>query len=80
MNTGEFRGLDHVDRIEAVMQPGDILFVPSGMWHSVRNQSTTIGIRCGFVDPRGMATESVALGLVRFFAARNPTLQAPYRL
>ena len=79
MNTDDFPGLDHVDRIEALMQPGDILFVPSWMWHCVRNESATIGIRCGFVDPRGMATESAVLSFIRLFAARNPsTFEALY--
>jgi hypothetical protein len=79
MNTDDFPGLDHVDRIEVLMEPGDILFVPSWMWHCVRNDSATIGIRCGFVDPRGMVTESAILSFIRLFAARNPsTLEALY--
>jgi len=73
-NTGEFPGIDCIDRFEAVMQSGDLLYVPSWMWHSVQNESPTIGVRCGFVYPRGMVAESFTLAMVRLFAARNPTM------
>lgn len=73
LNVDEFPGLDRIDRIEAVMSPGDVLFVPSWMWHCVKNDSATIGIRCGIVYPRGMVTESSALTFIRLFAARNPS-------
>lgn len=68
-----FPALDSVDRMEVVMQPGDLLFVPSWMWHCVENQSPTIGVRCGFMYPAGMVRESATLAFVRLFAARNPT-------
>jgi hypothetical protein len=39
----------------------------------------TIGIRCGFVDPRGMVSESAVLSFIRLFAARKPVdLEALY--
>ncbi len=78
-NVEEFPGFECIDRIEAVMQPGDVLYVPSWMWHCVRNEAPTIGVRCGFVYPRGMVTESATLSFIRLFAARNPsTLEALY--
>lgn len=73
-NADAFPGIDCIDRMEVVMQPGDLLYVPSWMWHCVQNDSPTIGVRCGFVDPRGMVQESALLAFTRVFAARNPTI------
>lgn len=78
-NAADFPGLDRIDRFELVMQPGDILYLPSWMWHSVKNESPTIGVRCGFVYVKGMLLEAPALSFIRLFAARNPsTLEALY--
>lgn len=78
-NAASFPGLDRIDRMEAVMQPGDILYLPSWMWHSVKNDSPTIGVRCGFVYVKGMLMEAPTLSFIRLFAARNPsTLEALY--
>jgi len=79
LNTEEYPGLDSIDRLEAVMHPGDVLFVPSWMWHCVKNDAPTIGVRCGFVDPAGMVREAFTLSFIRLFAARNPsTFEALY--
>lgn len=72
-NLDRYPGFDCVDRMEAVMQPGDILFNPSWMWHCVQNESPTIGVRCGFVYPPGMLRESMTLTCVRAFAG-NPSM------
>jgi hypothetical protein len=78
-NVEAYPGFECVDRFEALMQPGDVLYVPSWMWHCVRNEAPTIGVRCGFVYPRGMLVESPTLSFIRLFAARNPsTLEALY--
>src|SRR5262249_44224624 len=73
-NDDRYRGFDCIDRMEAVLGPGDILFNPPWMWHSVENDSPTIGVRCGFVYPKGMLSASLTLTLTRVFAARNPSL------
>jgi lysine-specific demethylase 8 len=70
----EFPGLDSIDRMEAVLEPGDLFFMPSWLWHSVQNEAATIGVRCGFIYPKSMFTESATLFFIRVFAARNPTL------
>lgn len=76
-NAEDFPGLDRIDRFELVMQPGDILYLPSWMWHSVKNEAPTIGVRCGFVYIKGMLMEAPTLSFIRLFAARNPsTLEA----
>jgi len=72
-NLERYPGFDCVDRMEALMQPGDILYNPSWMWHCVQNESPTIGVRCGFVYPPGMLRESMTLTFVRAFAG-NPSM------
>ena len=80
-NVADFPGVECIDRMEAVMQPGDVLYLPSWMWHSVKNEAPTIGVRCGFVYPQGMLREAFTLSFIRLFAARNPsTLQALYHV
>ena len=76
-NAAEYPGLDRIDRFELVMQPGDVLYLPSWMWHAVKNEAPTIGVRCGFVYVPGMLMEAPTLSFIRLFAARNPsTLEA----
>jgi len=72
-NLDRYPGFDCIDRMEAVMQPGDILFNPSWMWHCVQNESPTIGVRCGFVYPPGMLRESLTCTSIRAFAG-NPSM------
>lgn len=72
-NVNDYPGLDRIDRFEVVMQPGDVLYVPSWMWHAVKNEAPTIGVRCGFVYVRGMLLEAPTLSFIRLFAARNPS-------
>lgn len=80
-NADEFPGLDRIDRMEAVMHPLDILYLPSWMWHSVKNDSPTIGVRCGFIYAKGMMLEAPTLSFIRLFAARNPsTFEALYHV
>jgi hypothetical protein len=78
-NLEEFPGFDRIDKMEAVLQPGDVLYTPSWMWHWVENDAPTIGVRCGFIDLKGMLTHATTLSLIRLFAARNPSaLEALY--
>jgi hypothetical protein len=69
-----YPGLDCVPRESAVLEPGDILYLPSWYWHSVQNESPTVGVRCGFLYPRSMVGESPLLALVRILGAREPSL------
>ncbi len=70
----QFPGLDCIDRMEAVLEPGDLFFMPSWLWHSVQNEAATIGVRCGFIYPKSMIAESAALFMIRVLVARDPTL------
>ena len=69
-----YPGFESVDRMEAVLQTGDLLFMPSWLWHSVQNETPTIGVRCGFMYPWSMFMEARTLFFIRVFAARNPSL------
>lgn len=51
-NDDEFPGIDSIDTFRADIETGDLLFVPSWMWHAVFNETPTIGIRCGFMQVR----------------------------
>jgi hypothetical protein len=73
-DTHAFPGLDSIDRLEAVLEPGDLFFMPSWLWHSVQNEAATIGVRCGFIYPKSMFSEAATLFFIRVFAARNPTV------
>src|SRR5262245_12094554 len=73
-NVDQFPGFACIDRLEAVMHPGDVLFNPSWMWHCVQNESPTIGLRYGLYHPKTMVSESYTLFLVRLLAARNPSV------
>jgi hypothetical protein len=70
-DTERFPGLESVDCMEAVMNPGDILFNPSWNWHSVQNHAPTIGIRFGMLRPTTMIGGSLTLSAIRFFGGRN---------
>lgn len=81
MNLDDFPGLASVDRLEAVMYPGDVLFVPAWAWHSVRNDSPTIGVRCGLLRPTSMIGSSLTLAWIGLFGARDPSmLEVLYRV
>jgi hypothetical protein len=78
-NGDRFPGFESIDRMEAVLQPGDVYFNPPWMWHAVENDTPTIGVRCGFVHPKGMLAASMTLTMTRIFAARNPSLWEAFR-
>jgi len=67
-NVDELPWIGHVDHFEAVLEPGDVLFVPSWMWHGVENLSATIGVRCGFMYPPGAVRASATLTFLRVAA------------
>ncbi|MGV3523270.1 MAG: cupin-like domain-containing protein [Candidatus Sericytochromatia bacterium] len=39
-----FPAMQYVDRYEALLEPGDILFVPPSWWHHVNNPTGSIGV------------------------------------
>jgi hypothetical protein len=45
----------HASGLEAVLEPGDVLYVPSYYWHGVENLAPTISANQLFYDPRRAA-------------------------
>jgi hypothetical protein len=70
---GAYPAFDCIDRIEFVMNPGDILYFPPWMFHFVENLDHTIGLRYGYATLRDALVGSVGLTYVRAFAA-SPSL------
>jgi hypothetical protein len=73
-NVDEFPGFESIDRMEAVIGPSDVLYIPAWLWHCVQNDAPTIGVRCGFIHPRNMVSESFTLTFLRLFASRDRSL------
>jgi hypothetical protein len=67
-NSDQYPGLESIEHLEAVLEPGDLLYVPSWMWHAVANESPAIGVRCGFMYLPGMIREGATLTFLRIFA------------
>ncbi len=74
VDTDRFPGLGNIDRIEALLHPGDVLFVPAWTWHAIKNESQTIGVRCGLVRFTPLVSPSLTLSFIRFFAVRDPSI------
>jgi hypothetical protein len=68
-----YPAFDCIDRIEFVMNPGDILYFPPWMWHYVENLDHTIGLRYGYATLRDALIGSPGLTYVRALAA-SPSL------
>jgi ribosomal protein L16 Arg81 hydroxylase len=52
--------------LQCVQEPGDIVFIPSGWWHQVRNEEPGIAVTENFVN----ATNAKAVGA--YLAATQP--------
>ena len=64
-NDEEFPGIGSIDTFQADIEAGDLLFVPSWMWHGVFNKTPTIGIRCGFMNVREALRQAPTLAAGR---------------
>jgi lysine-specific demethylase 8 len=69
-----YPGFDCIDRIEAIQEPGDLLYFPPWMWHYVENLDHTIGLRYGFATLRDALVGSLGLTYVRGVAAKPSLL------
>jgi hypothetical protein len=62
----KFPGFDLVSRYECTLRKGDVLFVPTWMWHEVENLSESWGVAYRFASIRGFLRYP-ALAFVRLF-------------
>jgi hypothetical protein len=69
-----YPAFDCIERIEFVMNPGDVFYFPPWMWHYVENLDHTIGLRYGYATLRDALVGSVGLTYVRAFAAKPSLL------
>ena len=65
--------LAHADRYEALLQPGECLFVPAGSPHLVRNETHTAALSANFVDASNL---ELATAELRVAALTNPRAAA----
>lgn len=69
---GASKDLRCVDAYEVTLKPGDILYVPPHMWHSVENLSETIAVGYRFSSVTAALGASALLSLIRLISAKPP--------
>ncbi len=62
--------LKHAKQYEIVLEPGDVLWVPSFTWHQVENPTDSIGIRYGRSSIPGSAKSSKMMTTLIFLATK----------
>lgn len=69
----KYPGYQYLDYYEAVLEPGDILYVPSYMWHYVENLSPSIGVGTRWTSLINTLRADKLLGCMEFINT-NPTM------
>ena len=77
-NSSDFPILKHSRHYEVVLNPGDVLWVPSFTWHYVENPTDSIGIRYGRSCIPAAAKSSRVLTALMFMATRPTMLEHFY--
>jgi len=72
-NDPEFPLLKYAKQYEVMLEPGDVLWVPSFVWHHVENLTDSIGIRYGRSSVPGSWKSSKLLTTL-IFLATNPNI------
>lgn len=62
-----------IDVLEAVLEPGDVLFNPSFFWHEVRYRKPSISVGLRWASPTSFARGSPMMALL-MLTARNPSV------
>ncbi len=65
----KYPGFNLITRFETHLKKGDILFVPTWMWHEVENLTDSWGLRYGFTSLRGFL-RNPSYAFVRVFLAK----------
>lgn len=73
LNATEYPLLRHAKRYEVILNPGDVLWIPSLYWHYVENLDESIGVAFKFVNvPQAFRISKVLTSLI--FLATKPNL------
>lgn len=70
LSDDNFPLLKYAERYEIILEPGDVLWIPSFAWHQVENLSDTIGIRFGTTNVFSAWKSSKQLTNLLFFATK----------
>ena len=62
-----------IDVLEAVLEPGDVLFNPSFFWHEVRYRAPSVGFGVRWFTPTSFLRGSPMMALL-MVTARNPSV------
>jgi hypothetical protein len=68
----------HVDVLEAVLRPGDVLFNPSFFWHEVRYTAPSVSVGMRWVSPTSFLRGSLAMTTLMLLA-REPSVLGALR-
>ncbi len=77
LNDPEYPLLKYAKKYEVILEPGDVLWFPSWVWHQVENLTPAIGVAFKFTNLPA-AWKSSALQTVLFFFATKPWLLQAY--
>jgi hypothetical protein len=72
-NSDEFPEMRAIEINRCIINPGDILYIPSFYWHYVYNHSPTIGLGYRWFSPYSTLRSSITQGLL-FLMSTNPTV------
>ena len=75
-NDPQFPLMKYAQKHEVILDPGDVLWFPSLVWHQVENVSHSIGIAYKFVDLRSALISSKMMTTLFFMATRPSIFRA----
>lgn len=64
---------ERIPYYECILEPGDIIFIPSYLWHYVENITPTIGVGIRWLSPSNSIKNSPLLSLLELFNT-SPTI------
>lgn len=76
---GPFEAYRYIDRFEAELQPGDVMWVPPLFWHAVQNETDSIGVGYRWLAPFYSFKKSPLYSLLDA-CVRKPNILDVYKL